>query len=201
MTERHRRGSQATRPRRANRAAIANEHERESDTGRKQADRSPQRPQPQIRVARASHARGRENKPKQANWKEQARGGRAKEKRKSHIYIGAGRRYAFIPLNRNRGTGKQVAPEYVLRGRALMKKIAPVAPKERKKQRSERGRTPTGLIGRRKQAIDREKPLEKTINEPGIRHDLKYTRSFGRNQPMKGNSHNQHIAASSSSPH
>lgn len=33
---------------------------------------------------------------------------------------------------------------------------------------------------------------EKTINEPWIRHDLKYTQSHGRNQPIKGNSYNQH---------
>ena len=42
-----------------------------------------------------------------------------------------------------------------------IKKIAPVAPKERKKQRSERGLTPHRPYRRRKQAIDREKPLEK----------------------------------------
>lgn len=33
---------------------------------------------------------------------------------------------------------------------------------------------------------------EKTINEPWIRHDLKYTQLHGCNQPIKGNSHNQH---------
>lgn len=73
-----------------------------------------------------------------------------------------------------------------------MKKNRPRRSQRKEKTKERAGANTHRPYRRRKQTIDREKPLEKTINEPLIRHDLKYTQSPGRNQPIKGNSHNQH---------
>lgn len=99
--------------------------------------------------------RGRGNKPKQANWEEQARGGRAKEKRKSHIYIGAGRRYAFIPLNRNRGTGKQAAPRVCIERDGVDEKNRPRR-SQRKEKTKERAGANTHRPYREKSSNGRE---------------------------------------------
>lgn len=64
------------------------------------------------------------------------------------------------PSNRKSGLASSQLIDIERKIREI-KKIAPVAPKERKKQRSERGLTPHRPYRRRKQAIDREKPLEK----------------------------------------
>lgn len=115
-------------------------------------------------------------------------------KRMPHIYIGAWGRYAFILFNRNRSSQVSKHPRSCIEKMMSerYKKIAPAAPKERKKQKSERGLTPTGLIGGGNKQLIAKNHSEKTINEPWIRHDLKYTQLHGCNQPIKGNSHNQH---------
>lgn len=76
---------------------------------------------------------------------------------------------------------------------ALMKKNRPRR-SQRKEKTKERAGTkhPQALSeGGNKQLIAKNHS-KKTINEPWIRHDLKYTQLPGHNQPMKGNSHNQH---------
>lgn len=63
------------------RTAIANERERESDMGMKQAGRSQQCPQPQIDSSQRLPRPGAGEQFKQAERQERARGGRARGKR------------------------------------------------------------------------------------------------------------------------
>lgn len=110
---------------------------------------------------------------------------------------GVGREEKDIPhLYRSRGTLRIYPIQSQLRNRQASrpwvgiekyddeKKSPPSLPKKGKNKGASGGETPTGLIGRRKQAIDREKPLEKTINEPWIRHKKHYTRRHPSNQPI-----------------
>lgn len=111
---------------------------------------------------------------------------------------GVGREEKDIPhLYRSRGTLRIYPIQSQLRNRQASrpwvgiekyddeKKSPPSLPKKGKNKGASGGETPTGLIGRRKQAIDREKPLEKTINEPWIRHKKHYTRRHPSNQPIE----------------
>lgn len=134
-------------------------------------------------AARTSHARGRGTK--SSKQSEESRGeGAGREERMPHIYIGTWGRYAFIPSQSQLGNRQASRSRVGIEKYDDEKKSPPSLPKKGKNKGASGGETPTGLIGRRKQAIDREKPLEKTINEPWIRHKKHYTRRHPSNQPI-----------------
>ena len=72
----------------------------------------------------------------------------------------------------------------------VMKKIAPAVPKKGKNTGACGGETHQALPA--EEIKQRPRKPTKSADAPSIRHDIKYTQSPGRNQPMKGNSHNQH---------
>lgn len=97
------------------------------------------------------------------------------EKDASYLYRSPWDATHLSPSNRKPGWASSQLIDIERKMREI-KKIAPVAPKERKKQRSERGLTPQALSeGGNKQLIAKNH-LEKTINEPWIRHEKQYTR-------------------------
>lgn len=100
-----------------------------------------------------------------------------------------------ISFNRNRSSQASKQPPVCIE-RMMMREVKNRPRRSTKKGKNtgaDEGETPTGLIGGGNKQLIAKNHSKKTINEPLIRHDLKYTQSHGRNQPMKGNSHNQHI--------
>lgn len=83
------------------RKAIANERERESDMGMKQAGRSQQCPQPQIDSSQRLPRPGGGGTIQAGRATRASERGSGERKKISRIYIGAGGRYAFILFNRN----------------------------------------------------------------------------------------------------
>ena len=149
-------GRTSNTPRRANRAAAANEWKRESGTVRKQTGRPQQCPPPQIDSSQRLPRPGAGEQAEASKSGRAGERGQGERKRISHIYIGAGGRYAFILFNRNRRTGKQRSPtEYVLMDGVDEKKSPPPLPKKGKNTGADEGKHPQALPGRSK-TVDRE---------------------------------------------